>query len=283
MVLLFENLLSGPLLAIIIRIAIAIVIVIIGRWLARLMRRLTEQALVRAKLSETIVTLSKNVVYYTTLIVVLMAILAVLGVSVSIIVSIAGLIIIVIAIALQTSLGNLAATINFSLYRPFEEGHLIETNGVLGFVKEIQLLTTVIVGPDNKVHVLANGPIQNNGLSNYSKMGWVRRDVTFVISYSDQIGMALQVIRDVLSADDRVQQDPPPHVFVENLGDRGIEIGVWPFIEPANYWAIQYDLIEHIKTAFDTAGITVPFPQRDLHIRNGDTLPVTVESTTQAP
>ncbi|MCO5196308.1 MAG: mechanosensitive ion channel family protein [Anaerolineae bacterium] len=261
--------LAGPLILTLVRIIGAVIIIVIGRWLARRLRGLTEQALNRAKLSETIVTLSKNIVYYTTLILMLMAILAVLGVPISIIITVAGLIVIVIAIALQQSLGNLAATINFSLYRPFEEGHLVETNGILGIVKEIQLLTTVIIGPDNKVHVLTNGAIQNAGLANYSKLGWVRREVSFMISYSDQIGMALQVIRDVLSADERVQQDPPPHVFVENLGDHGVEIGVWPFIEPANYWAIQFDLVEQVKAAFDQAGITVPFPQRDLHVRSG--------------
>jgi small conductance mechanosensitive channel len=211
----------------------------------------------------------------------LLTVLALLGVPVTAILTVAGLVVIIIAIALQQSLGNLAATINFSLYRPFVEGDLVETMGVLGFVKEIQLLMTVIVGPDNQVHVLPNGGIQNAGLSNYSKRGWVRREMSFMISYGDQVGLALQVIRDVLSADSRVQSDPAPHVFVENLGDHGIEIGVWPFIEPANYWAIQFDLFEQVKTAFDTAGITVPFPQRDLHLRSG-TLPVKMEAPTPA-
>jgi small conductance mechanosensitive channel len=233
-------------------------------------------------MNETVSTLSENITYYVVLIMTLMTVLALLGVPITAILAVAGLVVIIIAIALQQSLGNLAATINFGLFRPFVEGDLIETMGVLGFVKEIQLLMTVIVSPNNQVHVLPNGGIQNAGLSNYSKRGWVRRDMSFMISYGDNVGLALQVIRDVLSADSSIQADPAPRVFVQNLGDHGIEIGVRPFIEPANYWTIQFDLIEQVKVAFDTAGITVPFPQRDLHVRSG-TLPVTMETPTHTP
>jgi small conductance mechanosensitive channel len=263
------------------RIFAAITVLIIGRWLARMSRRLIGRALERTNLNRTIVLLTQNVIYYIVFTMTLMTALAILGVPVTSILAVASLIIIVIAIALQQSLGNLAATVNFMLFQPFSEGDLVETMGVLGIVKELQLLSTVIISPDNKMHVLPNAGLQNQGMTNYSRLGWVRREMAFQVSYSDQVPLALQVIRDVFSADSRIQQDPKPQVFVENLGDNGIEIAAWPFVEPSHYWAIQFDLVQQVKAAFDNAGITVPFPQRDLHLRSGALS--TTTDTTQLP
>ena len=255
------------LLEILIRLGLAALILLAGRKLADLGRSRLRPILVRARLSPSMVTLATTATYYSIWLIAIMTALVVLGVPFDTVLLIAVAVLVVLGIALQQSLRDVAATVNFILFKHFEPGDVIETNGILGTVQEIELLNTTILRADRKLAVLPNGNIQENGLLNYSKIGTLRVDMVFSISYEDDLVKAKQVIEQVLSEDPRVLRDPAPMIIVLELADSSVDIGVRPFVQSADYWQVGWDLTEAMKLRFDQEGITIPFPQRDVHMK----------------
>jgi small conductance mechanosensitive channel len=258
------------LVSIALRLLLVIVVFIIGRWLAGHTRGLLVKSLKRTELTESLITLIATLSYYGILVLAVGIALAVLGVPATTIVGILGVFVIVLAIALQQSLGNLAATVNFLLFKPFEVGHVIQTGGVMGVVHEIELFSTVLISGDHKTHVLPNAKIQGAGLTNYSKLGTIRVDLAFGVSYDSDISLAKQILTDLLTEDERVLSEPPPQVFVQKLGDSSIEIAAWPFVNIADFFPFQTGITERVKDSFDAAGIIFPYPQQDVHLSTQD-------------
>ena len=252
--------------AIALRILFFVVVLLVGRWLAGWSGRWLRRSLKRTSLTESLITLIVTVSHYTILIITAMIALILLGVPAASVVGAVGLIVVVLAIALQASLGNLAATVNFLLFKPFEVGDIVGTMGILGVVKEIQLFSTVIVSPDRITHVLPNGAIQGAGLANYSKNGTVRADISFGISYESDVEKAKQVLAIVLAENESVLTEPAPQVFVQKLNESSVDLAAWPFVQIADYLTFQASISEYVKKAFDEAGIIIPYPQRDIHI-----------------
>ena len=255
---------------ILLRILLFVGVLIVGRSLAGLTRRWLTRSLNKTTLTESLTTLLITVSYYTVLLVTVMIALILLGVPATTVVGIVGLVVIVLAIALQASLGNLAATINFLLFKPFEVGHLVSTMGVMGVVKEIEIFSTVIVSPDRITHVFPNGAIQDAGLANYSKNGTIRVDLTFGISYTSDVDKAKQILSDLLTGHESVLADPAPQIFVQKLNDSSVDLAARPFVEIADYLPFQAVINELVKKAFDEAGIIIPYPQQDVHIIGKD-------------
>ena len=249
----------------IVRLVAVVGVLIVGRWLAGRARKWLVKPLHRAPLSETMVNLIITLAHYSILILTLAVVLAILGFPLSVIVSVIALFLIILAIALQQSLASLAATINFSLFKPFAVGHLLETCGVMGFVKEVQLFSTVLVGNDYKTYILPNAKIQSQGLTNYSVLGKIRMDMTFGISYESDVRVAKDALLKILAEDKRVLPDPPAEVFVKTLGDSSIDLEIRPFIHVDDYFRFQLEIPEKVKAEFDAAGIIIPFPQTDVH------------------
>jgi small conductance mechanosensitive channel len=179
------------------------------------------------------------------------------------------IVVVILGIALQQSISNLAATIVFMLFQPFRLGELIDANGVLGTVKEIQLFSTVLVTGDNREITIPNAEIQNNNLVNYTRLGQLRVDLVFSVSYADDVHRVKEVLHEILAADVRVLAEPAPVIFVQSLDENGVSIAVRPWVKPDDYWTLQWDLPERVKLRFDAERITIPFPQRDVHLREG--------------
>lgn len=257
---------SGELIGFFIRLGVAILIVIIGRWLASATRRWLASAFSRTSLTPSMITLFLTLAYYSVWILAMMIALIVMGVPATTVVAAVGIVIIILGIALQQSLRDLAASINFVLFKPFAVGDLIETRGITGVVEEIQLFSTVLVRWDNKVVILPNGEIQQNGIINFSKKGFLRTDLIFGISYGDNVATARRLIEQVLTADARVLPEPQPEILVSELGDSSVNLSVRAAVTPTDYWSLQNDLREQIKMRFDEEGITIPFPQSDVRI-----------------
>lgn len=246
---------------------LAVVGVLIGgRWLAKWARGGLVARLQRFVVTESMVTLISTLAYYSILVLSFALALAFLGVPASIIFGVIALFLIILAIALQQSLASLAAAVNFMLFKPFEVGHLIETCGVIGTVKEIQLFSTVILAGDNKTHILPNAKIQEQGLTNYSKVGTIRADMVFGIGYGSDLAVAKQILADLLAEDTRVLVEPPAKIFITKLGESSVDIAVWPFVDIADFYSFKQELPERVKVRFDAAGIKIPFPQRDVHL-----------------
>ena len=250
----------------ILRIAAAIIVFLIGRWLASKSRGWLKRALIKAELTESLINLFVTLLYYGILLTAIMLSLAIIGVPVYSILTILAVVFIILGIALQESLGNFAATVIFLLFKPFEVGDLIEGSNTFGYVKEIQLFNTVIQTFEYKTVTVPNGQLHTNNIVNYSHLGILRADSDFSISYGDDLLKAKKILQDMLAADERVLDDPPATVVVKKLDDSGIILSARPFVNLDDYWDIQFELNENVKLRFDEEGITIPFPQRTVHL-----------------
>jgi small conductance mechanosensitive channel len=272
-----DNFLQVTVIPILFRVLVAIIVLIIGRWLARKARSALTQSLAKTDLTESMVTLLTVLTYYSVLLLyysvlllgILMA-LAILGVPVTTLVAAVGVILIILGIAMQQSLGNLAATVIFLLFKPFEVGDIIETGGTMGIAREIQVFSTVILTLDYKLVTLPNAKIQGAGITNYSKMGILRADMTFSISYEDDIAKARQLLEELVAADERILAEPEPQIVLLELGESSVNIGVRPFVKTTDIIIVQSDIMEKAKKRFEEAGISIPYPQTDIHIRHSN-------------
>ena len=249
-----------------VRALLALLVFFIGRWIARNIQRWVIASLKKTSLTASFVALITALAYYGALIVTVVVMLAVLGVPTATLTTLVGIVVVVLAISLQQSLGNLAATVNFMLFKPFEIGDFIETVGVLGVVQEIQMFHTTIISDDGKTHILPNGNIQGGGLTNYSKTNRIRLNLNFGIDYNGDADQAQAILMNLLKADERVLPEPAVRVFVHELADSSVQIVAWPFVKVEDYLTFHTHFVEQVKKAFDQAGISFPFPQQDVHL-----------------
>jgi small conductance mechanosensitive channel len=262
----FSEFLEAYIIPIALRILLAIAVWIVGRWLARRSQIWLARSLQNTDLTESFVVLITTVSYYGILILAALLAMAALGVPVTALGAVLGVVVVVLAITLQTSLGNLAATIMILLFKPFKVGDVIQAGGKLGVVHEIQMFSTVLNAPDGKTHVVPNGVIQGGGLTNLSTTGVLRVDLSFGISYESDLDKAKAVLTNLLATDGRVLAEPPARVFVGQLADSSVELVAWPFVKAEDYAPVQAELVEQVKREFDAAGINMPYPQQDVHL-----------------
>ena len=244
----------------------AIVIFIVGKWLARLISRLIEKGMIKAHLDLTLVSFVRNLLYVGLLTFVAIAALSKLGVETTSFVAVIGAAGLAVGLALQGSLSNFAAGVILVIFKPFKVGDYIEAGGVTGVVKEIQIFNTILNTLDNKKIVIPNSKVTGDNIVNYSGVEKRGVEVTFGISYSDNIKTAKEALKRVISADSRILKDPEPLIAVSELADSSVNILCRPWVKPGDYWAVYFDLIEKGKLELEKDGITIPFPQRDVHI-----------------
>ena len=262
----FKDILQTIVLPIALRLLLAAVVWVMGRWLARRSQGWLTTSLQKTDLTESLITLSKVLAYYGILILAGAGALAVLGVPIAALGTALGVITIVVAITLQQSLGNLASTVIILLFKPFRLGDVIETDGTVGVVHEIQLLSTVLSSSDGKTHIIPNGKIQSGGLTNLSTTGMLRLNLSFGISYDSDLEKAKEILANLLAADERVLAEPPARVFVQQLADSYIELVAWPFANREDVGVLQAELVERVMNEFDAAGIDMPYPRQDVHL-----------------
>lgn len=171
-----------------------------------------------------------------------------------------------VGLALQGSLGNFAGGVLILIFKPFKVGDTIEAEGYLGAVREITILYTIVDTFDNRRIVIPNGSLSNATLVNVSYYDTRRCDMTFGIAYGDDIDKARTVIKQLLDEDERVLPEPEPRISVGSLGDNSVNIIVRPWTKTDDLWPVYWDMHERVKKAFDKEGLTIPFPQRDVHL-----------------
>lgn len=246
----------------------AIVIFVVGRWLARVISKLVGKAMTKAKVDETLTSFVQNLCHIALIVLVIVAALEKLGVpttNFAVVVGAAGL---AIGFALQGSLANFAAGVMLVIFKPFKVGDFVELGGKMGTVKEIQIFNTILNSPDNVRLIVPNGQVTGTNILNYTANGTRRVDMVVGVSYEDDLKKAQQVIEDVLAEDDRILKDPPATVAVSELGDSSVNFVVRPWVNAVDYWAVRFDTIRKMKLALDKNGITIPFPQRDVHMKS---------------
>jgi len=243
----------------------AIAIVFFGRLIARLITRFTRATLRRAKVDDTLVSFLGNITYALLLTFVMIAALSELGVdttSLAAALAAAGL---AIGLALQGSLSNLASGVMIIALRPFRIGDYVEAGNTAGSVEDINILTTTLLTPDNKKVIVPNSSITTNTIINYSANATRRLDMVFSCSYGDNLQKVKQVLEEILEQEERLLKDPAPVVAVLELADSSINFAVRPWVASADYWSVKFDITQRVKERFDEEGITIPFPQREIH------------------
>ena len=247
----------------------AIIILVIGWWLAKVISKLVGKAMTKAKVDPTLTSFIQHMCEIAILIYVVIATLNKLGVetgSFAIVVGAAGL---AIGFALQGSLSNFAAGVMMIIFKPFRVGDFIEAAGKVGTVQEIQIFNTILNSPDNVRIIIPNGQVTGTDIKNYAVNGTRRIDLVVGVSYEDDLKKTHRVIEEIIKGDDRILPDPAYTIAVSELGDSSVNFVVRPWVNAADYWAVRFDLIEKIKLALDKNGITIPFPQRDIHVKDG--------------
>jgi small conductance mechanosensitive channel len=249
------------------RVVAALAIFVIGRWLAGRLARGLEKMMQRARLDATVVRFARHLVYIGLLIVVILAALNRLGVETTSLVAILGAAGLAIGLALQGSLSNFASGIMLILFKPFRAGDYIEGGGTAGSVEEIQIFTTRLRTPDNKLVIVPNAKLTGDNVTNFTILGTRRIDLVVGVAYREDLSRVKRVLHETLAADSRILPAPAPEVLVLQLADNGVNLAVRPWVKVPDYWAVYGDLLQRIKETFEREGISIPFPQREIVIR----------------
>jgi small conductance mechanosensitive channel len=248
------------------KIIAALIIFIIGRWVAKLIKNITEKVMEKKGVDPTLISFIGDITYFALLVFVILAALGQLGIQTTSFIAVIGAAGLAVGLALQGSLANFAAGFLMIIFRPFKVGDYIEGAGIAGTVESIQMFTTQLKTPDNKTVIVPNAKITGDNIVNWSSKGTRRVDLVIGIGYGDDIDKAKQIMMDVLTKDQRVLKDPAPQVAVLELADSSVNFVVRPWVNASDYWNVYFDTTEEIKKRFDQEGVSIPFPQRDVHM-----------------
>jgi small conductance mechanosensitive channel len=240
----------------------ALVILIVGLLIIRIATKLARKMMAKGGLDITLQKFLSNLINWTLKILLFIVVISKLGVettSFAAILAAAGL---AVGLALQGSLSNFAGGVLIMIFRPIKVGDLIEAQGELGVVKEIEIFTTKLLTPTNKEVIIPNGTLSNGNITNYSTEGKLRVDLTIGVSYDADIKQTKAVLMKVMTSNAQVLQDPAPSVNVSELADSSINFAVRPWSSVANYWDVYFGITEQCKEALDAAGIEIPYPHQ---------------------
>lgn len=244
-----------------IKLLTAIVIWIVGKWIINKLMKVFKKVLRKNEnMDETLEKFLSNLVRTILLVLLIIAILGQLGIdtaSFAAILAAAGL---AVGLALQGSLSNFAGGVLIMLFKPFKVGDLIEAQGEIGVVKEIQIFTTKLSTPGNKLAILPNGALSNGNIKNYTELGQLRVDLTIGVSYDADIRESKEALMRAMTSQDKVLKDPAPTVNMGELADSSVNYEVRPWATPENYWDVYFQTIENCKIELDKAGIEIPYP-----------------------
>ncbi len=244
----------------------AILIFIVGKWLARIIANILGTLLEKAKIELTLVSFIKNLTYVALLVFVIIAALSKLGVETTSFVAVLGAAGLAVGLALQGSLANFAAGVLLITFKPFKVGDFVQVCGDTGTVQEINIFNTIILSPDYQRKIIPNSKITGETITNFSDVDKRRVDLVFGISYTDNIKTAKDALQRVVADDARILKNPAPIIAVLELGESSVNIVCRPWCKPADYWSVYFDIIEKGKLELEKNGITIPFPQRDIHL-----------------
>ena len=249
-----------------INIVLALVIYIIGKMIVKTLVGIFGKIMAKSKYDDMLVDFLKSIVNAILMLFVIVASLDQLGVDTTSLVAILGAAGLAIGLSLQGSLQNFAAGVMLLVFRPFKAGDFVEAGGVSGSVINVGIFSTIMNTPDNKEIIVPNGNIYGGNITNYSAKPTRRVDMVFGIGYGDDLLKAKQVLESMLDADERVLKDPAYTVAVGELGDSSVNLVVRPWVKSSDYWGVKFDFTEAVKLRFDQEGISIPFPQMDVHL-----------------
>ncbi len=249
-----------------IKLALAVAIFVIGRWVARAIVGVLRRLMRKGGMDDILVNFCSSILRVLLLVVVVVAALDQIGLNTTSLVAILGAAGLAIGLSLQDSLKNLAAGVMLVIFRPFKAGDFVEAGGVSGTVQEINIMNTRLLTPDNKEVIVGNGDVVSNTITNFTAQPTRRVDLTFGIGYEDDIDQARDIIRQVLADHPMVLDDPAPVGAVSALADSSVNFVVRPWAKTEDYWKVYWEVTEQVKLGFNRGGVSIPFPQMDVHM-----------------
>lgn len=241
----------------------ALLVLIIGLWLAGRIKKISLRAMARSgKVDETLAGFLSSLIYYGLVALVAITTLGIFGVPTTSFAALIGAAGLAIGLALQGTLGHVASGVMMLGFRPFDVGDFVEAAGVSGSVKHIGLFTTELATPDNKKVIVPNGKIFDDVITNYAGYDTRRVDLVFGVSYSDDLNKAMALIRDETGKDQRIMANPEPTIAIDNLGDSSVDIVCRVWVDKGDYFPVKWALLKSVKERLDAEGVTIPFPTR---------------------
>lgn len=238
----------------------AILIYIIGSWVIGKIIGTSRKVMAKGNYDESLQRFLLNMASWALKVLLIIIVISALGVNVTTFAAVIAAAGLAVGLALQGSLSNFAGGVLIMIFKPYRIGDLIEAQGVLGVVKEIEIFTTKLVTPQSKLAIVPNGAMGNGNIINYTAEGKMRVDTTIGIGYNEDIKKAKEVLLEVLTSNPKVLQDPEPSVNVSELADSSVNFAVRPFCKPEDYWDVYFTTLEKCKLALDKAGIEIPYP-----------------------
>lgn len=248
------------------KVVIALLVFIIGKWIAAFVRKASRRGMEKANVDPVLVGFLSNIVFYLLMIAVIISAVSQLGIKTTSFVAVLGAAGLAVGLAMQGSLSNFASGVLIILFRPFKVGDFVEAGGVTGVIDEIGILVTEMHTPDNRGIIVPNSQIMSAEIVNYNARETRRCDMVFGIGYGDDIDKAKAILADLFANDERCLKDPAPTIAVTELGDSSVNLIARPWVKASDYWAVYWDMHEAVKKAFDAQGVSIPFPQRDVHL-----------------
>lgn len=248
-----------------INIAMAIIIYLVGRLVVSIVMSMFRRVMAKSKYDEMLINFIESILGAILMLFVIVASLNELGVDTTSLVAIVGAAGLAIGLSLQDSLKNFAAGVMLLVFKPFKAGNFVEAAGTTGIVQKIGIFHTTMTSLDNKEITIPNANIYDDNITNYSAKETRRADMVFGIGYDDDLRKAKRILEEMLAADERVLEDPAPAVGVMELGDSSVNFTVRPWVNASDLLVFKWEFTENVKLRFDEEGITIPYPQMDVH------------------
>ena len=244
----------------------AVLIIVVGLWISKIIKNCFLKTLQKREVDPTLVGFLASMLHGGLVIFVVISSISKLGVQTASFVAVIGAAGLAVGLALQGSLSNFAAGILLIVFKPFKVGNFVKAGGEAGVIIEVGIFTTEMKTPDNVQIIIPNSNIIGSPITNLSAHSTRRIDMTLGVGYGDDLNKAKKIMEDLLAADERVLKDPVATIAVANLGDSSVEFVIRPWVNSADYWSVKFDFTKAVKEKFDAEGISIPFPQRDVHV-----------------
>ena len=248
------------------KLILAIIVLVAGLWIIKFLSRGAQKALSKAEVDPSLSRFMLSLINLGLKLLLLISVAGMVGIATTSFVAVLGAVGLAVGFALQGSLANFAGGVLILLFKPFKVDEVIEAQGFLGKVHAIQIFNTILKTFDNKTIIIPNGALSNGSIMNFSTENQRRVDMKFGIGYGDDIKKAKEILTDLISNDLRVLREPAPMIVVSELGESSVNFAVRAWVEAADYWPLYFDMQEKVKMTFDEKGISIPFPQRDVHV-----------------
>lgn len=249
-----------------VNLVLAVLIFVIGRWIAKRVSEMIRKVMIKSNVDETLRGFLRNIIYYALLAAVVVMAIGQAGLNITSFVAVLGAAGLAVGLALKDSLSNFAAGVMLIMMKFFKKGDYVEVAGQSGTVISVRIFNTLLHTPDNKQVFVPNGAVLSSAITNYSGNDTRRVDLVFGIGYDDDVLKAKAVLERIISEEPRILADPATNISVHELADSSVNFVVRPWVNTADYWSVYWALTEKVKLVFDQEGISIPYPQTDVHL-----------------